>query len=667
MPVVEWLETNGRGGFACGTATGRLTRRWHGVLWAARHPPRDRVRLIAGFEESLVEPERRPLSDFWNGKEWIEPGMTPNVHATGGPWAPVHAARSPLWHWDWDEGSVIKQLFMPHGTTGEVRVGYSLAATAGQQARIGLRPLLPVPCEPEQIAEGIVRLGTVEDLSLVVLSMSPLELVGDCEKLEDVFLETEQSCEPVWTETLFRAPEIRFPIGEEAAWLVFTCARPERLNDTLALFEEEQARRAALTVPDLPGPDFKSKPGKAFEKLRLSPLEQLRACGSELARAADQFLVRTDDGRASVLAGYPWFTDWGRDTMIALPGLCLRTGRLEEAADIIDHFLDHLDGGLIPNVFPEKGKNPQYNTIDATLWLVEAAFQLDDLQNGCFIDNRRWEALKQIVDSHLRGTHNGIRVDGDGLLAGGSEGSQLTWMDVKIDGFVPVRRHGKAVEIQGLWYNALQLMSERASTNCESELASEYGERAWLCRKSFEERFFAVEYPYPADVVDRDGPGMADFTLRPNMLIPFALARNILPSDARPGILRAAAAKLLTPVGLRSLDPDSCEYEGTYSGPVQKRDRQYHQGTVWMWLMGPYLKGVFCERERVPELAADVPGLLQELMGHFQAKGCLLQANEIFDGDKPHTPRGCFAQAWSVSALIEVLALPWPDSPGTGP
>lgn len=629
----EWLETDGWGGFACGVVSGELRRKWHGLLWLATKPPRARVRLLAGMEEFLRHPQMTvALSATWRDGAWHPPAGWPSFEPH-----PV-----PHWWWELEGGACLRKfVYMSHEHQGVLYVTWRLDGSPAQDsAQLSFRPVLPFESNPESFSDEHYILGHNEGVSLHLRSSRPVNFMHHESDLGEVSLETEKDCEKVWTQQFYGGPEFSFTLkaGEP---VTFAWGPHDQIDPHLGeeIYHEVSERRISLAVPKL--------------SERHAPL------GIRLAAAADQFIVRVAGTELStILAGYPWFTDWGRDTMISLPGLCIATSRHEEARAIMRHFLAHLDKGVIPNIFPEEGAAPMYNTIDATLWLVEAYFRCIDPAT-LTADSEDWAKLCEIIQCYHNGTHNDIRVEADGLVAGGTTGSQLTWMDVKVNGEVPTPRHGKAVEIQGLWYNALMLMAE-AAERLEDEGFAEYCRGlADQCQESFVERFVSPEHEHLADVVDRDGEGTADWAVRPNMILPFGLAHNVIPEKKRAAVLRVASRDLLTPRGLRSLGPEEPQYRERYQGELLQRDRAYHQGTVWMWLVGPYFKGIHRERELVPDLAELAPSFIDEFVFHFENEGCLNQCSEIFDAEPPHYPRGCFAQAWSVAALIEILELEW--------
>jgi len=674
---LEWLETNGTGGFACGSIAGEVRRKWHGLLWAAKRPPRERVRILVGLHEHLLDGGAAvALGSVWKQGRWEPPAIA----------AQFDAWPMPRWSWTLPSGAVLsRELFMPNGTTDLLCVRYLLKPAAGEASvNIMLRPILPAePRELHLYGHAERRASEFREQLRRIIREAPLpsaelreflrqqgissddelesavgglgdegrsELLRELEEefahdgtrisarklLRRVMVEAEKDCEDVWHEDLQLGPRLHYSVAaDQPRELVFSGSPLAEIPAVSALYDDEVRRRLALKVVALQDRD----PNLA----------------RRLGYSADQFITRiVSTNSSTIMAGYPWFSDWGRDAMIALPGLCLATGRTAQAREIIRHFLQYLDKGIVPNLFPELGEKPMYNTVDATLWLVDAfsrVWSIEQLRE----EHGLWERVKSIFLSHVEGTHNDTRVDTDGLLRAGSEGSQLTWMDVKVNGEVPTPRHGKAVEIQGLWYNALMIAAETARALGEPQDEANFRAMAEKCRDAFARRFFSDRQPWPADVVDRDAPGTEDFSLRPNAAICFALTHNIIPEERRAAVLRTIAAKLLTPRGLRTLSPDDPRYKPRYRGNVLTRDRAYHQGTVWLWPLFPYVKGVVKEREQVPELFAQLPTVREEVLRHFEKESCVNSASEIFDAEAPHTPRGCFAQAWSVAAIIEIV------------
>jgi len=368
---------------------------------------------------------------------------------------------------------------------------------------------------------------------------------------------------------------------------------------------------------------------------------------SSLTAAADQFIVARERCK-TVIAGYHWFADWGRDTMIALPGLALATGHAEIAKSILAEFANHVDQGMLPNRFPDAGEIPEYNTVDATLWFFEAVRSLLQYTNDIeLVRANLYAVLTDIIDWHIKGTRYQIHVDADGLLYSGEPGVQLTWMDAKVGDWVVTPRHGKPVEIQALWYNALRVMEQLAAKFKDGKAKKKYAAMADKARASFNGVFWNEEAGCLYDVVSGDE---RDGSIRPNQVLAVSLKNSMVAPKRATSILGVIERELLTPRGLRTLSPNDPHYIGKYTGDPRSRDGAYHQGTVWPWLMGPYITayvktlGEKGGRKFAIEWLADFQDHLNE--------ACLGQISEIFDGDAPHTPRGCVAQAWSVAELL---------------
>ncbi|MBC7911654.1 MAG: glycogen debranching protein, partial [Pyrinomonadaceae bacterium] len=368
----------------------------------------------------------------------------------------------------------------------------------------------------------------------------------------------------------------------------------------------------------------------------------------ELTLAADQFIVARGSQK-TVIAGYHWFSDWGRDTMIALPGLALVTGRAEVARSILLEFARHVDKGMLPNRFPDAGVEPEYNTVDATLWFFEAVRALlDDTHDEKFVRDNLYDVLAEIIDWHVRGTRYGIRVDTDGLLAAGEEGVQLTWMDAKVGEWVVTPRRGKPVEIQALWYNALRVMEQLAHQFQDETRTGFYGEIAARARASFNQKFWHEEQGCLYDVIDGE---RRDASIRPNQIFAVSLPHTMLSKERARGVVCVVERDLLTPYGLRSLAQSDPQYRGRYAGDALSRDGAYHQGAVWAWLLGPFIKAYLKVHSEDTAAREKARAWLSPFQKHLSEAG-LGQVSEIFDGDAPHAPRGCIAQAWSVAEIL---------------
>src|SRR5262245_33556182 len=378
-----------------------------------------------------------------------------------------------------------------------------------------------------------------------------------------------------------------------------------------------------------------------------------------LTLAADQFIVcpgsrmeepalahETSDQARTVIAGYHWFTDWGRDTMISLEGLTLCTGRHHEARSILRTFARYVEDGLLPNLFPEGQRKALYHTADATLWYFHALHRYYKVTNDFETLRNLYPVVRSILDHHIRGTHFGIGVDGeDGLLHAGAEGYQLTWMDAKVGDWVVTPRRGKPVEIQALWYNALCCMTQWGAV--VGEPSDRWATLAAQAFHSFNRRFWHQEGSYLLDVID--GEGGNDSSLRPNQLLAISLENPILDQSKWQAVVDVVAEKLLTPVGLRSLARDHRDYKPKYFGDLRARDAAYHQGTVWVWVIGPFIDAWL---KVYPDITV-ARAMLDGLKAHLLEQG-IGTVSEIFDGDPPYLPRGCIAQAWSVAEVLRI-------------
>jgi predicted glycogen debranching enzyme len=383
--------------------------------------------------------------------------------------------------------------------------------------------------------------------------------------------------------------------------------------------------------------------------------------GAELVLAADQFIMtpagRIEDmarARASgdeirsVIAGYHWFTDWGRDTMISLEGLTLTTGRHEEAKWILRTFAHYIRDGLIPNFFPDGKNEGLYHTADATLWFFHALNRYVEVTGDRATLQLILPKLMEVAEHHLRGTHYGIRVDPeDGLLRQGKEGYQLTWMDAKVDGWVVTPRRGKAVEINALWYNALRLLENWLRDAKNESAAQRFGEHARRAYDCFNERFWFEQGGYLYDVIDAETGGN-DSACRPNQLLAISLKHPILDQKYWEPVLQVVKEKLVTPVGLRSLSREHPDYKPKYFGDLRARDAAYHQGTVWGWLIGPFIDAWL---KVYPEQRREARKLLEGFVPHLD-EACVGSISEIFDAEQPFTPRGCIGQAWSIAEVL---------------
>lgn len=630
----EWLETNGLGGFAMSSVSGANTRRYHGLLVAAVRPPAGRMVLLSKLEETLVVGgERYALSTNQYagavhpaGYQYLT-GFRPIPH--------------PAWTYDCGGVQIEKSVCMVHGENTTV-IRYRLLSAPGAPVELELRPLIAFRDYHALTHENDALNQTVEttpgEVAVAPYAGLPtLRLGHDAASVDpsgfwyrsfEYARERERGLD--FQEDLFSPLLLRFDLTAcpSATMIASTESRPAAEAESLV--EREMARRERLV-----------------ETAADRPLVRL------LTRAGDQFLVERGEGK-TIIAGYPWFTDWSRDTMIALPGLTLTTGRYDAAQSILGTFARFTDGGMLPNRFPDRGTEPEYNTVDGTLWYFAAVdAYMRHTGDIAFVREELYGVLKSIIDWHAQGTRYGIGLDSDGLLRAGEPGVQLTWMDARVGEWVVTPRHGKPVEIQALWYNALKVLEELAGRFDEPEEVARFGKLAAAAKRSFNARFWNADAECLFDVIGDDGP---DASIRPNQAIALSLPHAMLSRERAVKILRVIERELLTPVGLRTLSPDDPGYRPRYEGGVVSRDGAYHQGTVWPWLAGPYLSGYLRAHRDSPAARRYVQDWLDAFLPHFR-DGCLGQVAEVYDGDAPRRANGCPAQAWSVAELLRVAAL----------
>jgi predicted glycogen debranching enzyme len=653
MPATkEWLVTNGLGGYASGTVTGEITRRFHGLLIAALPNPLGRLMLLNSLSERLRLPDRRV---FFTGAEDLSGAPSEET-------LPLSEFRReagiPVWRYEVDGFVLEKLLLMPHGQN-TVYVTYRLVkgAKGADPLRLGLRPAIrfraheaPVNTELAKnyklsVVEEHFEVSAGDDLPVLRLLFHDhaAAFIFDRKQTREILYSTEQSRGydskgNLWSPGYF---SIDLEPGGQAtlvasteSWEIIHALSPE------AAFEAELKRSRIMLSRAAPG----ARDGVA----------------ADLVLAADQFLIApvgrvTDAARAhaegdqirTVIAGYHWFGDWGRDTMISLEGLTLTTGRHLEARWILRTFSSAIRDGLIPNLFPEGQTEGLYNTADATLWFFHAIHRYVEYTGDRTTLRLLLPKLREIAARHLAGTRFGIAVDhADGLLRQGEQGYQLTWMDAKVGDWVVTPRRGKAVEINALWYNALRLLEQWVRDEVNEAEARPIQEAAAQARESFNRRFWYAEGGYLCDVVD--GESGDDNACRPNQLIAISLEHPVLEQSRWQVVLDVATDRLLTPVGLRSLAPGHPDYKSRYDGDLRSRDAAYHQGTVWAWLIGPYIDAWLKVNPGNPRLARRfLEGFIPQ-----RTQACIGSISEIFDAEEPYTPRGCIAQAWSVAEVL---------------
>jgi predicted glycogen debranching enzyme len=647
----EWLVTNGLGGYASGTISGAVSWRYHGLLISALPSPLGRVVMLNHLAESLRLPDGR-LLEFCGQ----ESNPRDRMMSCGQFLVEFRLENQmPVWRYEMDHIVVEKTLVLLHGQN-TVHITYRLLS-GPESLQLELRPSMHFRRHEHPVSEPITReyLFSAEASHYEVSAgedMPPLRMTlrgdrytftHDGGTRREIYYQKDadrgyESRGILWSPGYFT---VHLNSGKDATLI----ASSETWNTLHALSPVEavdfyQQRRARL--------------------IRTADPHAHASPGSDLVLAADQFIINPvgrvqDSARAhaagdeirTVIAGYHWFTDWGRDTMISLEGLTLVTRRHVEAGWILRTFAHYMRYGLIPNLFPEGENQGLYHTADATLWFFHALDRYLAYTNDHDTLRHILPKLIDSVEHHLRGTRFGIMVDpNDGLLRQGAEGFQLTWMDAKVDNWVVTPRRGKAVEINGLWYNALCLLVDWLRAEKKDAAADTYQKHADRAKKSFNERFWFADGKYLYDVVD--GENGNDWACRPNQLLAFSLKHPVLNERHWKAVLETVREKLLTPLGLRSLSRDHADYKPKYFGDLRARDASYHQGTVWAWLIGPFIDAWLKVH---PKDHAKARKFLAGFEPHLN-EGCVGSINEIFDAEPPFTPRGCIAQAWSVAEVL---------------
>ncbi len=650
----EWLVTNGFGGYAFGTVSGLITRRFHGLLIAALPAPLGRTMMLSYLAEEIHFPDgrivalsqqekpeaKKPLPTAKIADFWLDGGL-------------------PTWRYSIDDLVIEKQIVMPN-RQNTIHCAYRLVH--GDAVSLALYPyvqfrhhegaLLQAPTVPYELrvvgGRYEIRCQGIPPLRLAVRGVDAPFTIG-VSRLEGIDYPIEKTRGYDFTGGLYGPGSFSAPLSTDAPISFVASAETWEYVDALPITTAiacEHERRTRLLVA-------------ADPHLR-------EGAGTELVLAADQFVIRppgrlSEAARAkamgdelrTVIAGYPWFTDWGRDTMVSLEGLTLVTGRHREARYILRTFSHYIRDGLIPNMFPEGTNAGLYHTADATLWFFHAIRRYVQATNDRETLRVILPSLREIIEAHFRGTHFNIHVDErDGLLSQGSPGYQLTWMDAKFDDVVVTPRRGKAVEINALFYNALRLLEGWIREEGDADYAARLASNAERHRASFNAKFWYADGGYLYDVVDdldaMDVDHANDPSFRPNQLLAISLDHPVLDPIHWKPVVDLSRDRLLTPVGLRSLAPGSPDYKPKYFGDLKTRDMAYHQGTVWAWLIGPFIDAWL----RVyPDARAEAEQMLGGFVHHL-GEACVGTISEVFDAEPPFSPRGCVAQAWSVAEVL---------------
>lgn len=647
----EWLVTNGLGGYASSSISGVTTRKYHGLLVAALPPPFGRVIMLNHLSEQVIFSDKRR---YWLGGEERSEGA---VHLEGMAYLREFRLEEglPVWLFEIEGVWIEKRILLIH-LQNTVHISYRLIS-GDIPVRLLLQPSMHFRAHEAPvntlIDEPYVVKAVDNQYEVSTKNIPPLRFKIEGKRARFILesgivhntffrLESRRGYESIgdlWTPGYFKVDllpdQLSTLIASTESWETLRALSPHQA------LEAEQARRTQL--------------------LNTAPPVARTGIGGELVLAADQFIITPssrieDAARAhaigdeirTIIAGYHWFTDWGRDTMISLEGLTLNTGRYHEAGWILRTFNQYVRNGLIPNMFPEGKNEGLYHTADATLWFFHALDRYIEVTKDRETLQLLLKTLLSIVDFHIKGTLFGIGVDSyDGLLHQGAEGYQLTWMDAKVGDWVVTPRRGKAVEINALWYNALRLLENWLREEGNEEEATRMKEHADQVYQSFNQRFWYAAGGYLYDVINGED-SKEDSACRPNQLMAIALKHPVLDAQRWSSVVDVVRERLLTPYGLRSLDPKHPDYKSRYDGDLRSRDAAYHQGTVWAWLIGPFIDAWI---KVYPDDRIGARRFLTGFEKHLDDAG-IGSISEIFDANEPFTPRGCLAQAWSVAEVL---------------
>lgn len=634
----EWLCPNGRGGFAMAAVNQMLTRRYHGLLVAAVDPPIERFVLLAKLDATVtiggltyeLATNDYPEAVYPQGFKLLDSFTTEPY---------------PTWLWRAGDALIEQTLCMVH-REDSVFVRYRLISGLGP-VQLVVRPLCT--------SRHFHSLASYQDIGPPTIEESEQRVTLHW-----------PSGRPTWhlsSNGTFRCRSDwywRFVLNAEAD-RGLDCQQdlfmPGLISATLHVGEETGLVIAATTANDRTWRTWKSAFDHAASRRAAEALEPASEDPllAPLSRATRDFVVDRAESK-TVLAGYPWFSDWGRDTFIALPGLCLVTGRYAEARSIIETFARHVSGGMIPNRFPDFGESPEYNTADASLWYIHAIDRyLAYSGDWEFIADQMYDVVAGMLAAHEAGTRHGIRLAGDGLLCAGEPGYALTWMDARVEGRSITPRIGKPVEINALWHNALRIAETWATRRKDRAAAERWQLLAKRAASAFQWRFWNESQHCLNDVVDCDGQeGTSDSSIRPNQLLAISLTHPILDRIRWKSVVDVCERELLTPVGLRTLAPGEPAYAGRYEGHMAQRDARYHQGTVWPWLLGPFVTAYVRAAGESPASRKHARRFLEGVEAHLWQAG-IGSVSEVADGDPPHRPGGCPWQAWSVAEPLRVL------------
>lgn len=626
----QWIVANGLGGFASSTLTGANTSKYHGLLFASQRPPGERTLLLAKLDEEVtIDGETFHLSSNQTGN---------GIYPEGYKYLQSFELRPfPTYTFAIREVIIEKVVFMLKGFNTTI-VRYSVYSGSDRPVKFKITPLVNCRHYHHTVRKNNWPFNQEAGENSVLIEAYPgapvMKLYSEKARY--------QPGPGYWFEGLYYHQEVRRGLD------------PWEDHFMPGSFEYELAGSESFGI--IASTDNEKEVTNPFleqvsAERRLANLVEKAGFHEEfvnrLILAADTFIVsRVSTDAKTIIAGYPWFTDWGRDTMIALPGLCLVTKRFDEAKEILYTFARYCRRGLIPNMFPDEGAEPLYNTVDASLWFFHAVSKYIAYTGDTeFLKTEIYPVLKEIINYYRNGTDFNIKMDEDGLIIAGEHGHQLTWMDAKVGDWVVTPRHGKPVEINALWYNALEVINQLAKSYGDVE---DYSKLAGRVRTSFVEKFWNPEKQCLYDVITETG---RDDLIRPNQIFAVSLTYSPLDHGRQLKVVNTVWRELYFSFGLRSLAPGSPGFKGVYMGDVVERDGAYHQGTGWAWLIGPFITAY----RRVNDYSLESKTVAERFISPFKAHlwdHGIGSISEIFDGERPHQPKGCFAQAWSVGEVL---------------
>lgn len=625
----EWLVTNGLGGWASGTLSGTHTRRYHSLLTAALHPPVGRQVLVSKFSESIITAKGVTEIDSNNFNGVIHPKGYQYI---------THFEQDVLPSFIYEIGLI--KLRKTIGMQYEHNTTFIIYEVLDAPERFTLRCKPFVACRDYHwlskandnirwsyaFSEGLLKVKPYDNMTEIQMYVPKSEFHYSPDWFYNYLYQIEQERGQDFREDLFTYGEFNTQVkkGDVVGVVISSESQPEL--DAVKLWKAEVARKQSL---------LKSLPADEFSQ--------------QLGLAADQFIVKRGADLKTIIAGYHWFSDWGRDTMISLPGLCLVTGRFEDAKKILKAFANAVDGGMIPNRFPDEGETPEYNNVDGTLWYFIACYWYVIYSGDMkFIQDEIYPVLEQIVDKHLEGTRYHIRVDERGLLHAGDPGTQLTWMDAKVGDWVVTSRHGMPVEINALWYNAQKIMAYFAELFKLDMKQAYFESQSEKTKQAFLQVFLKPDTHTLYDTVRGD---FKEEKIRPNQLFAISLPFALVDKTVAQAVVKEVEHHLYTPKGLRSLSLEDLAYVPFYQGNQLSRDGSYHQGTTWSWLLGPFLEAKLKAEGKTT--MPKVKKMLSDFAKHLREAG-IGQVSEIFDGTPPFEPKGCMAQAWGVAEPLRI-------------